>query len=377
MNYTPNNDPQYSLEKLGKGKLFKKGLSQPNPYQVLSDLKPIMSDTTETHSIHHQLSLTLWHVIRDVLMPLRIQAPENSSLAVVDLHQLLAGKSVYTYAFKEMQHLIVSLQDVIINYFLKTESAYMRMHIDSLELLMAGRPSGVQGEWYYDLLLMDGTIKRCTVSHAVVVRGVGSSALENELTALFQLRSQLFKGIKHATAYSHKVIVQVEGLTALMAEASSDPRMLDRIKFDLNQQVTSLFTSPNDLALLDSRTKITSFHLEVGQLEEINNYIYSELARMLQVPKTKLLGQAAGGLNATGAYDYQHYQDYLESIRTHVIYPFLDAMDIYYSVIPTKDLKQVKEALELLRFSKEHLSFLPTDTIENLQKLLLAGLQID
>jgi Protein of unknown function (DUF1073) len=343
-------DQKKSLSGLGKRSIFKKA-STPSPYDVLAAVgKPERLE--QASSVQNQLSLTLWHVVRDLLAPIRIVAPVGASLAVQDLHKLLAGKSVHLYAMREVQALSVSLHEVVMHYFLHERADYARVQVDALELILPITASCLlnDGEHLrYKLQLSDGSTKICNVLCAAQVKGMGSTALQAELEALFALRAQLFRGIKHATSYSHKVVVQVPGLTALMAEAASDPRLQEGIRSDLNAQVTSLFTSANDLALVDSQTKISSFHLEVGQLEEINNYIYSELARILQVPKTKLLGQAASGLGDTGAYDYQHYQDYLDSLREHLLYPLLDALQIHYQLHRPKDLQTMQQALQLLQ----------------------------
>ncbi|NIZ47593.1 DUF1073 domain-containing protein (plasmid) [Entomospira nematocerorum] len=374
-------DQQQKLHDVQKRRFLRRSKESPTPYELLANMRPLTDRVTQEDvhaqaSIKHQLTITLGHVIRDILAPIRLQIPEDASLAEQEMYRLLMGKSVRPYLWQKIQSISISLQDVILHYFLRSEQVYSKVEIDGLLFLVAISPEGRAGSWYINLPFQDGQERRFRVHEAVVIQGMGSDAMEQELSALFALRSQLFRTVKQATAYSHKVIVQIAGLTQLMSEASQDGRLLEHVKHNLNQQVLSLFQSENDLALLDSNTKIESFHLEVHQLEAVNDYIYSELARIIQVPKTKLLGESAGGLNATGAYDYQHYQDYLQSIREQVLYPFLDAMQLAYQVVQPSNINRTKEVLELLAYSHTTLDFLDATTRDQLHARLVALLDL-
>lgn len=350
----------------------------PYPHETIHRLQTL-GEPSDLESILNNIELTMSHIIRDIMMVITITPPEQASLAVRDYHALMSGMAVYPASEERIYRLAARLPRIILNYFLHEATYYSRVKIDNIELIIEREPQiDEAGNPYVEVMLSDHSRLKLPVIHSVMVRGIGSDALRQELFALFRLRQQLFRGISNVAKNNHKVVVTVAGLTAMMAEASKDGKVLEAIKHELNQQILSIFDTHSEIALVDKNTEIGSFKMEVAQIGDQMNFIYTELARILQIPKTKLLGDSPSGLDATGEYDYKNYQDMLEGVRANVVYPFLRAMDIHYTVSLLRDMATVNQAVATVVLAEQQLSNLRTDGLREIYQNILGsdGLKI-
>lgn len=354
--------------------LFQRQTRYANPHETIARLPKILP-TTDLESILNNIELTLSHVIRDVMMVVDIQPlGDNPSLLERDYHRMIAGTAVYPAEEEKIYRLSTHMGRVILNYFLHEATYYCRVRIGHIELVVERSPQFDEaGNMYVELKMQDDRLERLPVISAVLVRGIGSVALQQELFALFRLRQQIFVGISNRASYADKVVVSVKGLTALMAEASKEQSVLEQVKHDLNQQVLGIFDQNHNIALVDANTRLGSLQLEMTQLNDQVEFLYTELARILQIPRSKLLGESPSGLNATGEYDYRNYQDLLEGIRTNVVYPFCEYLQVHYQVSQVRNLSDTKLAIETLMLAENNLNAITLDGWQAMYRNLLGS----
>lgn len=129
--------------------------------------------------------------------------------------------------------------------------------------------------------------------------------------------SQLYDLIVHAVgtqeaAYhlvnlSSVLLLQVDNLRSLTATNSPALEKLNEIVEQL-----SIYRG----AVIDGKnTQITQHSASFGGVPELIYTFYQLLSAASDIPATRFLGQAPGGLNATGESDTRNYYDMVESIR--------------------------------------------------------------
>jgi Protein of unknown function (DUF1073) len=371
-----------TTETIGQGRKEKTVEKHPSsvPAQVQLPMREL-----DKQSVINNLELTLNHLIMDVLKPLNISAPKGASVSEREFHKMVRGMAVYPVAEERIYALCTRLPLVLLNYFLYPYTYYSHIQINGIDVIVDSEPKqDAEGNFWVEIAQSAGThlkypIKKSKDGNHIKsfkVRGAGSSALMEELASIFELRSQVLRGLKNVAKHSHKAVIKVPGLTTLMAETRKDKTLFEGVKQDINRQTASMF-GENDLILVDAGVQLGTFEMNIPMISSQIDFIYGELARLLQIPKTKLLGEAPGGLNATGAYDYQNYQDTLEAIRMNVLYPFLEGMEIHYSVDRVHDLAKVGEAVQLLSNAENTLSGLTVAALQELYQATLGSRGLD
>lgn len=96
-------DQQQKLHDVQKRRFLRRSKESPTPYELLANMRPLTDRVTQEDvhaqaSIKHQLTITLGHVIRDILAPIRLQIPEDASLAEQEMYRLLMER-VYALIF--------------------------------------------------------------------------------------------------------------------------------------------------------------------------------------------------------------------------------------------------------------------------------------
>lgn len=116
-------------------------------------------------------------------------------------------------------------------------------------------------------------------------------------------------------------IIKVKGLAAQASTPEGARKIAER--FSLANMLKSI---NNTLLLDDSETwerRQTSF----AGLPDVLKGFLQIVAGASDIPATRLLGQAPGGLNASGESDTRNYYDALDGYRTDVIGPALERID--------------------------------------------------
>ncbi|MGL4525086.1 MAG: anti-CBASS protein Acb1 family protein [Spirochaetia bacterium] len=75
--------------------------------------------------------------------------------------------------------------------------------------------------------------------------------------------------------------------------------------------------------------------------------LYYEIARILKVPITRLIGRSPAGMNATGESDAQNYEKMLNAYRNNWLEPMLNGLDIRFKKRDTFHAQKFKQVVEM------------------------------
>jgi hypothetical protein len=113
-------------------------------------------------------------------------------------------------------------------------------------------------------------------------------------------------------------VMKVKDLINIVADPEAKAAFMERMNL-LNYQMSN-----NNMAIVDSEEELTN--LESGTLTGLDTVIerfYVLVSAATGIPVTKLVGESARGLNATGEGDLSNYYDMLESYQNNRIKPHL------------------------------------------------------
>lgn len=113
-------------------------------------------------------------------------------------------------------------------------------------------------------------------------------------------------------------VYRVDGLASVLTDPNSRAVFEERLNY-LNSGMSN-----NNMAVIDKEEELVSF--EPGTLtglDPVFERFYIVLASAANIPVTKLIGESARGLNATGKGDANNYADVIETYQANVILPNL------------------------------------------------------
>lgn len=117
-------------------------------------------------------------------------------------------------------------------------------------------------------------------------------------------------------------VLKVEDLAGIIADPEAREAFLERVNL-LNYGMSN-----NNMAIIDANEQLESFEPgAISNLDAILERYYILVSTATGIPVTKLIGESARGLNATGEGDLNNYYDMLEDYQKQVIKPAL--MDMY------------------------------------------------
>lgn len=117
-------------------------------------------------------------------------------------------------------------------------------------------------------------------------------------------------------------VLKVNDLAGIVADPESRAAFMDRVN------IMNYGASNNNMVIIDSEETLESF--EPGSLTNLDGVLerfYVLISAATGIPVTKLIGESARGLNATGDGDLNNYYDALEDYQETTIRPIL--MDVY------------------------------------------------
>lgn len=117
-------------------------------------------------------------------------------------------------------------------------------------------------------------------------------------------------------------VMKVKDLVDIVSDPEAQSAFLRRMNI-LNYQMSN-----NNMAIIDQEEELDN--LETGQISGLDSTLerfYVTCSSASGIPVTKLVGESARGLNATGEGDLDNYYDMLESYQQNKIKPHL--IDIY------------------------------------------------
>lgn len=153
------------------------------------------------------------------------------------------------------------------------------------------------------------------------ILGIAYDAIRNAGTVDNSIASLLFR--------ASVPVMKVEDLINIVADPESRSAFLERMNI-LNYQMSN-----NNMAIIDSTEELTNLELgSISGLDPILERYYILVSAATGIPVTKLVGESAKGLTATGEGDLGNYYDMLEAYQFNRIRPHL--IEIYKRwVIPS------------------------------------------
>ena len=117
-------------------------------------------------------------------------------------------------------------------------------------------------------------------------------------------------------------VLKVEDLAGIIADPEAREAFLERVNL-LNYGMSN-----NNMAIIDANEQLESFEPgAISNLDAILERYYILVSTATGIPVTKLIGESARGLNATGEGDLNNYYDMLEDYQKQTIKPAL--MEMY------------------------------------------------
>lgn len=279
----------------------------------------------EERTVRDMVQVELGYIIRDAIAPYKISDPYFS------------GSAVIPYYLKPYYEGSVNLGDIVMDYMLHDDSTYSRVMVGAgISVIMPITPDddmsvGTSGNVAMTATLsLSGAPTSYPVSHAIIVEGTGGNATKRTLLTLFRLLASVYESLKNVSDINRKLFFHLEGLSSILEKTSAVPDAQNLIMQDLVSQMNSVLR--DEVVILDKSVDLKVAPVSFDGVSAIIDFIYREMARLLKVPQTKLIGTAPSGLNATGEYDDKNYQDTLLAIRKNVIEPTLSALGYEYTI---------------------------------------------
>ena len=168
-------------------------------------------------------------------------------------------------------------------------------------------------------------------------------------------------------------VLKVEDLAGIIADPEAKAAFLERVAL-LNYGMSN-----NNMGIIDANETLESFEPgAISNLDSILERYYILVSTATGIPVTKLVGESARGLNATGEGDLNNYYDMLEDYQATVIRPALIEMykrwivpSLFDELIP-KDFQITFPALE--RVSPKEKQQTDSEFINMVTQCLDAGL---
>lgn len=168
-------------------------------------------------------------------------------------------------------------------------------------------------------------------------------------------------------------VMKVEDLAGIIADPEAKSAFLERVAL-LNYGMSN-----NNMAIIDAQETLESFEPgAISNLDSILERYYILVSTATGIPVTKLIGESARGLNATGEGDLNNYYDMLEDYQSQICLPALMSMykkwivpSLFDELIP-KDFEIQFPALE--RVSPKDKQQSDSDFVSMLTSCLDAGL---
>lgn len=290
-----------------------------------------LTDAEHRH-VYDMMLIELGFVARDAVAIYNIEDPNfNQSM-------------VYPYKYRYIMEHAVSMQDVVMNYFLESSTTYSKIQVaDGQYVVIAREPDDDTASTL--TLNIENQKHTFTVISSCVVAGVGGAASNRLLYIAFSILAMAYSALSSGTRLSRKVLIEIKGLTATLEKIADKKNAYDDIMSNLVDQGQSMLE--DDVAFVDDGTKIALMPIDLTSVEKAINLALDEVSRITKIPKTKLRGTSPVGMNATGEYDDKNYQDTLLALRSTLIEPYLTELGYKFRKQTIVDMDAVMKAMAI------------------------------
>lgn len=168
--------------------------------------------------------------------------------------------------------------------------------------------------------------------------------VEYEIKTLFELLFEIYTSIKKDIKLNNKLILFKNELNTTFLNIPQANR--DAFLKDAEGQLESILS--RDFGLLDAGDRLSAYSMNTSPLREGVNFVYSELSRILKIPKSKLMGESPAGFSS-GNYELEEYGRLLNAYISSYLDPLFKNLDIKYKKKTKKpDLEALKEIGNIL-----------------------------
>lgn len=299
---------------------------QPNPFILFN--APLTDG--EYQHVYDMMVVELGFVSRD-------------AVAVYDILDKNFNQSVvYPHKYRYIIEHAVSMQDVIMQYFLRESVTYSKIQLEDGQYVVIAREPSDNNTLK---ISVGNTDIEFPVVASCVVAGVGGRASNRLLHIAFSILAMAYSALSSGSRLSRKIVFQIDGLSAILEKIADKRNGQDDFMANLVDQGRSILS--DDVAFLDAGTKISLLPLDFEKVAKAIDLALDEISRITKIPKTKMRGTSPVGMNATGEYDDKNYQDILQSLRNTVVEPFLDILEYKYRKQVIADMDSLSKAMTI------------------------------
>lgn len=138
-------------------------------------------------------------------------------------------------------------------------------------------------------------------------------SLKNADTATAAIASMLFE--------ANVDVIKSKGLADLLSTKDGEAKVIKRF------QSGAMLKSFNHMLLLDGDEEYDKKSNNFANLDAIITRFFQDVSGACDIPMTRLFGQSAGGLNATGDNDIRNYYDMISAKQEATLRPQLERFD--------------------------------------------------
>lgn len=256
--------------------------------------------------------------------------------------------NAYDYDKRIIYQKSASMKDILMQAMLGQDITISKVRIkNSLterDFLFIGNPDGQKEE----LRLAYG--KDFAIEKSIVFEKMYSQQDIQLLLLCYQALGYAYNRQNKINKLDAKMILKMKGFHAIFTQPRNDEE--EAVAIENRKRLIANFEEilTGIGGVIDSEDSIGlvggSQNAEKS-LSDAIGIIYQEIARILRIPLTRLLGRAPQGMNATGESDALNYDMTLDVYRSLWLEPALKLLQIGYQKVDKIDVPYLKQIIEL------------------------------
>lgn len=256
--------------------------------------------------------------------------------------------NAYDYDKRAIYEKSVSIKDVLIQAMLGQDVIVNKVRIKNelsqRDYLFMGSPEEQREQ--LELAYGDGF----EVLQSVVFEQIYSPQDIQLLLMCYRALGHAYRRQEKINRLDEKMILKMKGFHAIFTQPRNDEEegvaIENRKRLIANFEeiltgVGGIIDSEDSIGLVGGSQSAEK------SLSEAINIIYQEIARILRIPLTRLLGRAPQGMNSTGESDAFNYDMTLDVYRSLWLEPAMKLLDIAYKKVDKIDIPYLKQIIEL------------------------------
>lgn len=256
--------------------------------------------------------------------------------------------NAYDYERRAIYEKSMSIKDILIQAMLGQDVIVNKVRIQNnlaaREFLFIGSPD----EQKEELSLAYG--QEFTIEKTIIFEKIYSSQDIQLLLLCYNALGHAYNRRAKINKLDEKMILKMKGFHAIFTQPRNDEEeavaIENRKRLIANFEeiltgVGGVIDSEDSIGLVGSGQNAEK------SLSEAINIVYQEIARILRIPLTRLLGHAPQGMNATGESDALNYDMTLDIYRSLWLEPAMKLLGIKYQKVDKIDIAYLKQIIEL------------------------------